>query len=68
MMYDIVVTIHNSPNKTTGWGYLIRANTKEEAVECALKFAQEKADKPYSRFKRCIFSVKEENIKEKPNW
>ena len=42
MVYDIVVTIYNSPNKTTGWGYLIRANTKEEAVECALKFAQKK--------------------------
>ena len=68
MMYDITVTIHNSPNKTIGWGYLIVADTKEDAVKDALGFAQAKANKPYSRFKRCTFSVKGENVRERPDW
>lgn len=68
MMYEVMVTIHNSPNKTVGWGYLVSADTKEDAVEEALELAKAKAMKPYSRFKRCTFSVKDKNIIEKPNW
>ena len=68
MMYDIMVTIHNSPNKTIGWGYLVEADTKEDAVEDALGFAQAKANKKYSRFKRCTFSVEDKNVRERPDW
>lgn len=68
MMYDIMVTIHNSPNRVRGWGYLVIADTREEAISDALGFAQAKANKPYSRFKRCTFSVKDENVKERPDW
>jgi hypothetical protein len=68
MMYDITVTIHNSPNRIRGWGYLIEADTKEEAVEDALEFAQAKANRKYSRFKQCTFTVEEKNVRERPNW
>ena len=68
MMYDIIVTINNSPNTVRGWGYLIKADTKEQAVAQALENAKNKAGAPYSRFKKCTFTVKDENVKEKPNW
>lgn len=68
MMYEIMVTIHNSPNKTIGWGYLVEADTKEAAIEDALGFAQAKANKKYSRFKRCTFSVEDKNVTERPDW
>ena len=68
MMYDIMVTIHNSPNKVRGWGYLIRSESKEQAVAQALENAQKKANAPYSRFKKCTFSVNDEDVREKPNW
>ena len=68
MKYDIAVTIHNSPNKTIGWCYLVEADTKEEAVEFALGIAQAKANKKYSRFKRCTFSVEDKDVKERPDW
>lgn len=68
MMYEVMVTIHNSPNRTREWGYLVVADTKEEAVEDALGFAKAKAMKPYSRFKRCTFSVEDKNVREKPDW
>lgn len=68
MMYDIIVTIHNSPNKTVGWGYLIDANTKEEAVEEALELAKAKASRKYSRFKRCTFSVEDNKVRERADW
>lgn len=68
MMYDIMVTVNNSPTKVRGWGYLINANSKEKAVEQALENAQTKANKPYSRYKRCTFTVKDEDIIAKPDW
>ena len=67
-MYEIMVTIINSPSKVRKWGYLIRANTRNEAKEKALSYAREKALKPYSRYKKCTFEVKEEDVTEKPNW
>lgn len=42
-MYEIMVTIHNSPNKTIGWGYLVSADTREDAIKDALGFAQARA-------------------------
>ena len=68
MMYDIMVTIHNSPNTVRGWGYLIRSESKEQAVAQALENAKKKANDPYSRFKRCTFTVKDDDVIEKPNW
>lgn len=62
MMYDIIVTVNNSPTKVRGLGYLINADSREQAV------AQTKADKPYSRYKRCTFTVKDEDVIAKPDW
>lgn len=68
MMYNIIVTVNNSPTKVRGWGYLIDADSKEQAVAQALANAQTKADKPYSRYKRCTFIVKDEDIITKVDW
>lgn len=68
MMYDILVTIKNSPNKTNSWGFLIKANDRQEAVDKALEYAKANAMKPYSRFKKCTFAVEDKNIIEKLNW
>ena len=68
MIYEITVRIHNSPNKTRGWVYLVPADTKEDAIDDALGFAQAKANKKYSRFKRCTFSVEDKDVIAKPNW
>lgn len=68
MMYEVRVTIHNSPNSIRGWIYLVSADTKEEAIDDALGFAQAKANRKYSRFKRCTFSVEDKDVIEKPNW
>lgn len=62
MMYDIIVTVNNSPTKVRGLGYLINADSREQAVAQALENAQTKADKPYSRYKRCTFTVKDEDV------
>lgn len=68
MMYDIIVTVNNSPTKVRGWGYLINADSREQAVAQALENAQTKADKPYSRYKRCTFTVKDEDVIAKLDW
>ncbi len=68
MMYDIIVTVNNSPTKVRGLGYLINADSREQAVAQALENAQTKADKPYSRYKRCTFTVKDEDVIAKPDW
>ncbi|MDE7323120.1 MAG: hypothetical protein K2N73_10425 [Lachnospiraceae bacterium] len=68
MMYDIWVTIINSPSKIRKWGYLINSDSKGEAKETALQYATAKANKPYSRYKKCSFEVKEEDIIAKPDW
>lgn len=68
MMYDIIVTVNNSPTKVRGFGYLINADSREQAVAQALENAQTKADKPYSRYKRCTFTVKDEDVIAKPDW
>lgn len=67
-MYDIIVTVNNSPTKVRGWGYLIDADSKEQAVAKALENAQKKADMPYSRYKRCTFTVKDDDVIAKPDW
>ena len=68
MMYDIIVTVNNSPTKVRGLGYLINADSREQAVAQALENAQTKADKPYSGYKRCTFTVKDEDVIAKPDW
>lgn len=68
MIYDILVTIKNSPNKVNGWGYLIKADTRQEAIDKALEYAKAKANKPYSRFKKCTLVIEDKNVIEKPNW
>lgn len=68
MMYDIIVTVNNSPTKVRGLGYLINADSREQAVAQALENAQTKADKPYSRYKRCTFTVKDEDVIAKQDW
>lgn len=68
MMYDIIVTVNNSPTKVRGLGYLINADSREQAVAQALENAQTKADKPYSRYKRCTFTVNDEDVIAKPDW
>lgn len=68
MMYDIIVTVNNSPTKVRGLGYLINADSREQAVAQALENVQTKADKPYSRYKRCTFTVKDEDVIAKPDW
>lgn len=54
--------------KVRGLGYLINADSREQAVAQALENAQTKADKPYSRYKRCTFTVKDEDVIAKPDW
>ena len=68
MMYEVMVSIKNSPNKIKGWGYLIRTDTRQSAIEKALEYAKAKAMKPYSRFKKCTFIVEDKDVIEKPNW
>lgn len=69
MMYEVEVTIHNRPNtKVIKWGYLINAESKEQAKSQAISQAKEKANKPYSRYKKCFFTVEESDIVEKPDW
>lgn len=68
MMYDVLVSIINSPSKIQKWGYLVNSDSKEDAKEAALQFARTKADKPYSRYKKCSFEIKEEDIVAKPDW
>ena len=68
MIYDILVTIKNSPNKVTGWGYLIKADTKQEAIDRAMGYAIAKVNKPYSRFKKCTLVIEDKNVIEKPDW
>ncbi len=68
MIYDVLVSIINSPSKIRKWGYLINSDSREDAKEKALRYAREKADKPYSRYKKCSFVVKDEDIVAKPDW
>ncbi len=68
MMYEVTVTIINSPTKVIGWGNLIEADSREQAKEIALQYAKRNADKPYSRYKKCAFEVKEEDIVARPDW
>ena len=68
MMYDICVSIVNSPTKVRKLGYLIEADTKDEAKEKALSYARKKASKPYSRYKKCSFEIKEKDVIERPDW
>lgn len=68
MMYDIMVTVNNSPTKVRGWGYLINADSKENAVAQAISYARVKADKPYSRYRKCTFTVRDEDVIAKPDW
>lgn len=62
MIYSVLVTILNSPTKVRKWGYLIDADTRETAKEKALTKAIAKASKSYSRYKKCSFDVKSEDI------
>lgn len=68
MMYEVIVSIENSPTSIKGWGYLIKAETEEEAVDKALEYAYKKANKPYSRYKKCSFHVRKDDVIAKPNW
>ena len=68
MMHEVTVTINNSPTKVRAWGYLIEAETKEDAKEIALQYVKEKVNKPYNRYKKCTFEVKKEDIVERPDW
>lgn len=68
MMYEVTVTIINSPTKVIGWGNLIKADSREQAREIALQYAKRNANKPYSRYKKCAFEVKEEDIVARPDW
>ena len=61
MMYEVFVTINNSPTKIRKWGYLIEADSVEEASEKAIRSARAKANKPYSRYKKCSLEVKAED-------
>lgn len=47
---------------------MINADSREQAVAQALENAQITADKPYSRYKRCTFTVKDEDVIAKPDW
>lgn len=67
-MYEVMVDIKNSPTKVKGLGYLIDADSREQARKKAMEYAKKKKDKKYSRYKKAIFSVPEENIKERPDW
>lgn len=68
MMYDILVTINNSPSKIRKWGYLVKSDSREEAKEKALQYAKDKANKPYSRYRKCTFEVKETDLVARPDW
>jgi len=68
MVYEVMVTIVDSPTKIIGWGYLIKAENEINAKIEALNMAKIKASKPRSRYKKCTFIVKEGNCIAKPNW
>lgn len=68
MMHDVLVTINNSPSKIRKWGYLIKSDSKEEAKRQALQYAKSNANKPYSRYRKCSFEVKEEDVTARPDW
>lgn len=67
MIYDVLVTINNSPSKTKKWGYLVESDSGEEAKEKALQYAKDKANKPYSRYRKCTFEVKETDLVARPD-
>lgn len=68
MMYEVMVTINNSPTKVRKWGYLINADSSENAIIEALNNAKIKASKKWSRYKKCTFTVTQEDCKERPDW
>lgn len=68
MVYEVLVTIHNSPTKVRQWGYLIKADNEVTAGVEALNLAKIKAHKPHSRYKKCTFTIAQGDCKARPDW
>lgn len=68
MMYEVLVTINNSPTKVRKWGYLINTDSKVNAITEALNRARIKAAQKHSRYKKCTFTVCREDCIERPDW
>lgn len=68
MIYEVTVTINNSPTKVTGWGYLIKADSPVNAKLEALNRAKVKAYASHSRYKRCTFTVEDGDCIARPDW
>lgn len=58
MVYEVTVTIDNSPTKIKSWGYLIKSSCEVNAKIEALNRAKIEATKQHSRYKKCTFTVK----------
>lgn len=67
-IFDILVTVENSPTRVRGWGYLIEADNAEEAKKNAMEMARKKVEKPYSRYKKCGLVIKDKDVIEKKDW
>lgn len=68
MIYEVTVTINNSPTKVTGWGYLIKADSPVNAKLEALNRAKVKAYASHSRYKRCTFTIQDGDCIARPDW
>lgn len=68
MIYEIDVTINNSPTRVRKWGYIFEAESAADAIDQALNNARVKADRPHSRYRKCTFTVEPGDCRERPDW
>lgn len=68
MVYEVMVTINNSPTKVKKWGYLLKADSEINAKLEALNRAKVAASAPRSRYKRCTFTVEDSDCIARPDW
>lgn len=68
MVYEVTVTINDSPTKVKKWGYLLKADSEINAKLEALNRAKVQASTPRSRYKRCTFTVENGDCIARPDW
>jgi hypothetical protein len=68
MVYEVMVTINDSPTKVKKWGYLLKADSEINAKLEALNRAKVAASAPRSRYKRCTFTVEDGDCIARPDW
>lgn len=68
MVYEVTVTINDSPTKVKKWVYLLKADSEINAKLEALNRAKVQASTPRSRYKRCTFTVEDVDCIARPDW